>query len=184
MTRLRFAACLALLAAVAGAAPLRAGPVDDARLKAADGDAADWLLPGRDYGGRRFSPISSIDRTSVKRLAPKWIYQTGYAATFQTSPVVADGVMYLTAPFSHVMAVDAATGRELWRYEHKSKAKKLCCGPANRGASLGYGKVFVATVDAPRRARPGDRQGGVGPPAHRRRRRGGARRGPRDARER
>ena len=148
MTRLRFAACLALLAAATVAAPLRAGPIDDVRLKSADGDAADWLLPGRDYGDRRFSPIASIDRTTVKRLAPKWIYQTGYAATFQTSPLVADGVMYLTAPFSHVMAVDAATGREIWRYEHKSKAKKLCCGPANRGAALGYGLVYVATVDA------------------------------------
>ncbi|WP_245479655.1 pyrroloquinoline quinone-dependent dehydrogenase [Hansschlegelia zhihuaiae] len=125
-----------------------ADPVDDARLLAADGDAADWLLPGRDYGARRFSPLDSIDTSNVKRLVPKWIYQTGYAATFQTSPLVADGVMYLTAPFSHVMAIDAATGREIWRYEHKSTAKKLCCGPANRGAALGYGKVFVATVDA------------------------------------
>ena len=70
------------------------------------------------------------------------------AATFQTTPLVADGVMYLSAPFSHVMAVDAATGAELWRYEHKSTAKKLCCGPANRGVALGYGKVYVATVDA------------------------------------
>lgn len=125
-----------------------AGPVDDARLLAADRDAANWVLPGRDYGNRRFSPLAEIDASNVKRLVPKWIYQTGYAATFQTSPLVADGVMYLTAPFSHVMAVDAKTGRELWRYEHKSTQKKLCCGPANRGAALGYGKVYVATVDA------------------------------------
>ena len=151
MTRLRRllpAAVFACVALLLSAGVPRAGPVDDVRLKAADGDAENWLLPNRDYGARRFSPIAAIDRTSVKRLVPKWIYQTGYAATFQTSPLVADGVMYLTAPFSHVMAIDAATGREIWRYEHVSKARKLCCGPANRGAALGYGKVFVAAVDA------------------------------------
>ena len=141
------------LLALAVAAPLLGGslaasPIDDARLLAADSDAADWLLPGRDYANQRFSPLDGINATNVKRLVPKWIYQTGTAATFQTTPLVSDGVMYLSAPFSHVMAVDARTGREIWRYEHKAKTKKLCCGPANRGVGLGYGKVFVATVDA------------------------------------
>ncbi|GLK66556.1 pyrroloquinoline quinone-dependent dehydrogenase [Hansschlegelia plantiphila] len=134
--------------ALVAAAPARSQPIDDARLLDADADAADWLLPGRDYRDRRFSPLDQIDVKTVRRLVPKWIYQTGYAATFQTTPLVADGVMYLSAPFSHVMALDAATGRELWRYEHKATTKKLCCGPANRGVALGYGKVFVATVDA------------------------------------
>lgn len=128
--------------------PAVAAPVDDARLIGADKEASDWLLPGRDYADRRFSPLDQISTDNVKTLVPKWIYQTGTAATFQTTPLVADGVMYVTAPFSHVMAVDARTGREIWRYEHKSRTKKLCCGPANRGAALGYGKVFVATVDA------------------------------------
>lgn len=137
----------AALPAYAQAEPAPA-PIDDARLKAADSDAGEWLLPGRDYADRRFSPLDRIDTGNVGRLVPKWIYQTGTAATLQTTPLVADGVMYVTAPGSHVMAVDARTGREIWRYEHKSRAKKLCCGPANRGAALGYGKVFVGTVDA------------------------------------
>ena len=139
---------LPLVFALAQLGPAAAAPVDDARLLAADADAANWLLPGRDYADRRFSPLRQIDASTVKRLAPKWIYQTGTAATFQTSPIVADGVMYLSAPFSHVMAVDAKTGREIWRYEHKSRTRKLCCGPANRGVAVGYGKIFVATVDA------------------------------------
>lgn len=125
-----------------------AADIDDARLQAAASDKSNWLLHGRDYSNQRFSPLDQINASNVKRLVPKWIYQTGTAATFQTTPLVADGVMYLSAPFSHVMAVDAATGTELWRYEHKSTAKKLCCGPANRGVALGYGKVYVATVDA------------------------------------
>lgn len=137
-----------LIAAAFAAASALAGPVDDARLRSADADQADWLLPGRDYGNQRFSPLTQVNTATVKRLVPKWIYQTGYSATFQTTPLVADGVMYLSAPFSNVMAVDAASGRELWRYEHKATTRKLCCGPANRGVGLGYGKVYVATVDA------------------------------------
>lgn len=141
-------AALAALAATALAAPACAEPVDDTRLFAADAAEADWLLPGRDYSNRRFSPLDQVNVTTVKRLVPKWIYQTGTAATLQTSPVVSEGVMYVSAPFSHVMALDARSGREIWRYEHKATTKKLCCGPANRGVGLGYGKVFVATVDA------------------------------------
>ena len=125
-----------------------AASIDDARMKAAATDANNWLLHGRDYGNQRFSPLDQINAGTAKRLVPKWIYQTGYSATFQTTPLVADGIMYISAPFSHVMAVDAATGVEIWRYEHKNSAKKLCCGPANRGVALGYGKVYVATVDA------------------------------------
>lgn len=143
-------ACLAAAIAtlVLTGAPSYAAPIDDARLIGAGGDAANWILPGRDYADQHFSPLDQIDAGSVKRLVPKWIYQTGYASTFQTTPLVADGVMYVSAPFSHVMAIDAKTGREIWRYEHKATTKKLCCGPANRGVALGYGRVYVATVDA------------------------------------
>lgn len=125
-----------------------AADVTHERLLNAGREAGNWLAHGRDFSNQRFSPADRITRENVKRLVPKWIYQTGTAATFQTTPLVADGVMYLTAPFSHVIALDAGTGRELWRYEHKSKAAKLCCGPANRGVALGNGRVYVASVDA------------------------------------
>jgi alcohol dehydrogenase (cytochrome c) len=137
-----------LLALAAPPLGAQAEAIDDRRLKAAAETRGDWLHYGRDYTQQRFSPLDQINRQSVQRLVPKWIYQTGSAATFQTTPLVADGVMYLTAPFSHVVAVNAKTGRELWRYEHKRVSDKVCCGPANRGAALGYGKVYVATVDA------------------------------------
>ncbi|OYY00265.1 MAG: pyrrolo-quinoline quinone [Hyphomicrobium sp. 32-62-53] len=125
-----------------------AADIDDARLKAAGSDPANWITHGRDLAATRFAPSKQITTENVKSLRPAFIYQTGTAATFQTTPLVADGIMYVSAPFSHVMAVNAATGREIWRYQHTSKAKKLCCGPANRGVALGYGKVYVATVDA------------------------------------
>lgn len=128
--------------------PIAANDITDARLKAASTENNNWLLHGRDYSNQRFSTLDQIDTKTVKRLVPKWIYQTGTSSTFQTTPLVADGTMVLSAPFSHVMAVDARTGREIWRYEHKNSAKKLCCGPANRGVALAYGKVYVATIDA------------------------------------
>lgn len=122
--------------------------IDDSRLQTAGKDRSNWLHSGRTYSNERFSPLAQIDRSNVRQLAPAWIHQTGISATFQTSPLVADGVMYITTPFSNVEALDAGTGRSLWRYNHDLGGKKPCCGPANRGIGLGYGMVYVATVDA------------------------------------
>ena len=127
---------------------LQAAPVDDARLKSAQNDRGNWLSYGRDYGNQRFSPLTQINRESVAQLVPRWIYQTGTNASFQSTPLVVDGVMYLSMPFNHVAAIDATSGRELWRYEHKRTTTKMCCGPASRGLSVAYGKVFMGTVDA------------------------------------
>lgn len=149
---LRFAALRALLgfavAVLGWATPASAAPVDDARLAAASGERANWLSYGRDYGNQRFSPLDQINRATVGQLAPRWIYQTGSAASFQATPLVVDGVMILSMPFNHVAAIDAVTGAQLWRYEHKRRSPKMCCGPANRGVAVGYGKVFIGTVDA------------------------------------
>ena len=124
-----------------------AEPVDDARLQGASAASADWLIYGHAYDNQRFSALDQINRQTVARLAPRWIYQTGINATFQATPLVADGVMYLTTPRNHVVAIDAASGVEIWRYRHEMKVDKLCCGPANRGAALGYGAVYMATAD-------------------------------------
>jgi hypothetical protein len=125
-----------------------AADVDDARLKSADADRGNWLSYGRDYGNQRFSPLTQISKANVKRLVPRWIYQSGVNGTFQATPIVADGVMYVSLPFDHVVAIDAKSGRELWRYQHRRRTEKMCCGPANRGVALAYGKVFIGTVDA------------------------------------
>ncbi len=118
-------------------------------LLAADRNRDDWLMNGRTYANLRFSPLDQINTGNVKSLVPKWIYQTGKAATFQATPLVADGTMYLSEPLSGVTALDARTGKPIWHYTHKiAPGTKLCCGPANRGVGLGYGKVYIATVDA------------------------------------
>ncbi len=140
-----------LVWALAGCPPARGedpGTVDDARLLAARGDARNWLSFGHDYSNQRYSALGQISTDNVGSLAPRWIYQTGVAAAFQATPLVVDGVMYVTTPYNHVVALDARTGAEIWRYQHVIRAKKLCCGPANRGAAVAYGKVFMATVDA------------------------------------
>jgi len=106
-----------------------------------------WALHGHDLGGQRFATLALIDTTNVAQLAPAWSWHSGVKATFQTTPIVVDTVMYVSLPFSSVAALDARTGRELWRYRHESRSERLCCGPANRGVAVAEGMVFVGTVD-------------------------------------
>ena len=122
--------------------------VDDDRLINAHADSTNWLTYGHGYSNQRYSELDEINRDNIKKLAPRWIYQTGIQGTFQSNPLVADGVMYLSTPFNHVVALDAATGEEKWHYQHELKTEKLCCGPTNRGLALGYGKIYMITVDA------------------------------------
>ncbi len=109
--------------------------------------AQDWPLHGRDLDGQRHSPLTAITPATVHRLAPAWTWHSGVTATFQATPIVVRGVMYVSLPFSSVAALEAATGRELWRYRHQSRTDKLCCGPANRGVAVAEGMVYVGTVD-------------------------------------
>lgn len=109
----------------------------------------DWPYYGRDYSNRRASPLTQINRDTVARLSPAWTYKSGISATFQATPIVVNGVMYLSLPFNHVVALDARTGKLLWRYQHqRRKDSVMCCGPANRGVAVSDGKVFIGTVDA------------------------------------
>jgi glucose dehydrogenase len=110
-------------------------------------DKGDWPLNGHDIGGQRYSALTAIDTGTVAGLVPKWTYHSGVAATFQATPIVVDGVMYVSLPFSGVVALDPKTGHEVWRYKHESRVKKLCCGPTNRGVAVSGGKVYLGTVD-------------------------------------
>ncbi len=107
----------------------------------------EWSIYGYRYDNQRFSPLKQITSDNVARLKLAWKYKTGKKGTFQTSPLVKDGIMYITAPFNDVIALDAATGKEIWRYKHILKSWRFCCGPANRGAATGDGKIFTVTID-------------------------------------
>jgi len=112
-------------------------------------DSKEWPSFGRDYTNQRMSPLTQINTANVEKLGLAWQFKTGVAASFQATPIVAEGVMYVSLPYNHVVALDARTGKELWRYRHERKANwKLCCGPANRGVAVNEGKVFIGTVDA------------------------------------
>jgi len=109
----------------------------------------DWPSFGRDYTNQRMSPLTQINLQNVKNMTLAWQFKSGVSATFQATPIVTNGVMVVALPYNHVVALDAKTGQELWRYKHERKANwKMCCGPANRGVAVSEGKVFIGTVDA------------------------------------
>ncbi len=109
----------------------------------------DWPSYGRDYTNQRYSPLAQINRANIHQLGLAWSFKSGIKGSFQATPIVVDGVMYLSLPYNHVVALDARNGRELWRYQHRLQPDRtLCCGPANRGVAVGGGMVFVGTVDA------------------------------------
>ncbi len=124
--------------------------VSDQMLLGAKADAKNWLTYGKDYSNTRYVTLTQINAQNVGSLVPRWVYQTsGPIGSFETTPLVVDGVMYLTTPYNHAIAVDARTGKQLWRYEHKLAGNPiLCCGPNNRGVAVAYGKVYMATLDA------------------------------------
>lgn len=138
------------VAAPAAAAEVPAPPVTAEMLLQAQADPKSWLTYGKDYSNQRYVTSRQISVENVRSLVPRWVYQTGGPiGSFQTTPIVVDGVMYLTTPFNHAIAVDARTGKQLWRYEHKLGGTQVfCCGPNNRGVAVADGKVFMATLDS------------------------------------
>ncbi|HEX3755742.1 MAG TPA: PQQ-binding-like beta-propeller repeat protein [Rhizomicrobium sp.] len=120
--------------------------VGDAQLLNAGSDEDNWLLYGRTYDNQRFSPLTGIDAANVKKLRPVAIIQTGITKSFENTPIVADGVMYLETGDNHVQAWNAATGKELWSYNPPIGYNNLCCGEQSRGVAVAYGKVFAAQL--------------------------------------
>jgi alcohol dehydrogenase (cytochrome c) len=125
--------------------------VTDSMLRGAASNRSDWLLHGRTYDNQRYSPLQQITAANVQSLTPVALLQTGMTASFETTPIVVNGVMYLTTPVVNgkmmIMAVNAATGERLWEVTYNLGPFQVCCGPVNRGAAVGYGKVYVVTLD-------------------------------------
>src|SRR5208282_6136953 len=132
----------------AAAAP---GAVDAARLQAADSEPQNWYAGGRDQGGTYYSPLATITADNVKNLGFAWEYDLGSPLRGQeATPVVVDGVMYTSGTWGYVYAVNAATGREAWRYDPHSDffaGRNPCCDLVNRGVAVWKGKVYVASGD-------------------------------------
>lgn len=123
--------------------------VTNDRLLKAGSETANWLMYGRDYTNQRFSPLKQVTRANVKNLVPAWTFQTGVPDGLQSTPLVVDGVIYLTTSWNHVFAIDARTGREIWHYKRRLPTKlRYCCGPVNRGVAVRGSLVYLGTLDA------------------------------------
>src|ERR1700735_2368639 len=124
-------------------------PVTQQQLNTADKNTTNLLLTNGNYAQTRFYPAKQIDRDNVKNLHVAWIFQTDVKESLETSPIVVDGVMYVTTSFSHVYALDAKTGAQLWHYNHKmGPITTYCCGPNNRGVQVLGDLVYLATLDS------------------------------------
>ncbi len=117
---------------------------------------SEWLNYGRGYKEQRFSPLDSIHRDNIDDLDLAWSFKFDTARGMEATPLVHNGVIYISTGWSHVHALDARTGEQLWHYDAqvpKSHLIKTCCGAVNRGVALWQGdaeselQVFFGTLD-------------------------------------
>ena len=120
------------------------------RIAAIGSEPDVWLSYGRGYAEQRYSPLDSIKDANVEGLGLAWYYDLDYNRGQEATPLVVDGVMYTTGAWSVVYALDAVTGKLLWKHDPavpKQTAQQACCDVVNRGVALWQGKVFVGTLD-------------------------------------
>jgi alcohol dehydrogenase (cytochrome c) len=125
-------------------------------LTAAQGNAQkmDWASYGNDIGAMHYADVDQINPSNVGQLQPAWILHTGVmsaTSSFESQPLVVDGVMYVSSPHDHVFAVDATTGAIKWAYSPDLPPLQnlgICCGQTNRGVAYGQGMVFIAQLDS------------------------------------
>jgi quinohemoprotein ethanol dehydrogenase len=137
-------------APVTPAAQTKPAAVDEARLARASNEPDQWLMTGRDRGGAYFSPLADINTTNIARLGFAWEYRLGTRRGLEATPVVVDGRLYTTGNFGWVYALDAATGRELWKYDPEVDGqwgRYACCDAINRGVAVWQGRVYVGSLD-------------------------------------
>jgi alcohol dehydrogenase (cytochrome c) len=132
---------------VAGSEPVQ---VPYSRLLNASTDSTGWYTYSGDYQSHRFSGLSMINARNVHALRMAWQYQSNAVETmFETSPIVANGVLYFTEPPANVVAIGAATGVQHWRYARSVPEEvSLCCGPVNRGVAILDSLIYFGTLDA------------------------------------
>jgi alcohol dehydrogenase (cytochrome c) len=109
---------------------------------------ADWPHYGGTQLAWRYSALDQINASNVKKLAPVWAFQTGdYEMGLQSTPIVVDGVVYLSTSRNQLFALDGATGQLIWQYKYALPRGRVSYGPQNRGVAVGDGKVFMGTYD-------------------------------------
>ena len=124
-------------------------PVTYERLLNSDDEPGNWLMYSGNYASQRYSDLDQVTPANVDRLRIKWVYQLRDLDRAETTPLVIDGIMYVTESPSTVIALDARTGRVFWRYEHAlPEDVNYCCGRNNRGVGVLGTRLFMSTLDA------------------------------------
>ncbi|HYU78152.1 MAG TPA: PQQ-dependent dehydrogenase, methanol/ethanol family [Vicinamibacterales bacterium] len=112
-------------------------------------DPTKWLTYSGDYKGHRHSPLTQITPENVGQLTAQWTFQTGVLGSFQATPIVLDGVIFITGFNNNAWAIDARSGRPIWRYRRDLPDDlHVCCGAVNRGFAVLGDQLFMATIDA------------------------------------
>lgn len=126
------------------------GWVDTARLTNAVREPGQWFTAGRDFGQTYYSPLHEVNATDVTHLGFAWQYKLGMRRGLEATPIVVDGVMYTSGPWGYVYALDAATGRLLWKFDPHvpgGYGKYACCDVVNRGVAVWKGRVYVVSLN-------------------------------------
>jgi len=125
------------------------GAVSTELLEVSEQSAEHWLQYGGGYNNYRHSPITELSPENIDDLEVAWAFPTGTVGQFAVSPIIYDGIMYVTASYNRLFALDARSGELYWRYDHpQPEDLRICCGPANRGAAIIGDKILMATLDA------------------------------------
>src|SRR5438477_8920247 len=123
--------------------------VSNERLLRATNEPHNWMTYSGSYASQRYSTLTKINPANVKNLEQKWIFQAESLEKFETTPLVVDGIMYITQAPSDALALDAKTGRVFWIYRYyPSPDARPCCGSVNRGLAILGDTLFLATLDA------------------------------------
>lgn len=124
--------------------------IDDNRLLSADETPEDWLSYGRNYQEDRFSTLSQITKSNIDSLGLAWSINLGTTRGLEATPIVVDGIMYISGPWSVVYAIDTRKGEIIWIYDPevpREYGEKGCCGVVNRGVALYKGLIFLGAFD-------------------------------------
>jgi alcohol dehydrogenase (cytochrome c) len=149
MTRTLPAILLVNVVVLAGVSRLQGQQVTSERILRAASEPQNWLTHNGTYSSERHSLLTQITPANVMNLESKWVLQNEVFGAWQSSPIVVDGIMYVTERPNDVMAVDARTGRVFWQYRYTpSPDARVCCGANNRGVAILGDTLYMGTLDA------------------------------------
>ena len=124
--------------------------IDDQRISNAESEPGNWLAHGRTYEEQRFSPLTQINRETVSRLGLAWYRDMQTTRALEATPIVVDGMMFITSTWSRVYTLDAVPGEQIWAFDPevpRQWGRRACCDVVNRGVAVYQGRVYVGTID-------------------------------------